>query len=77
MRLEIKLDIKATCRTGQCDVTKFLIAIHYHNTIKQYPEIAVICAHCLSVPIMLQITAKYLKFQFTVVECKSILLAKQ
>jgi len=44
----------------------FVNDIH-NNTIKQYLEIAAISPHCLSGPIMLQITVKYFDFEITVV----------
>jgi len=56
----------ATYNTGQWDIKMFFNDIH-NNTIKQYLEIAAISPHCLSGPIMLQITVKYFDFEITVV----------
>jgi len=55
-----------TYGTGQCDVIIFFNAIH-NNTMKQYLEIAANWPHCLSGPIMTQITIKHFNFQITVV----------
>jgi len=70
MRLECLILLTSAPRKTYCldpplPSTTFLNAIQ-STIIKQYLEVAAIWPHCLSGPIILQITAKYFNLEITV-----------